>query len=114
MVHPFAVTQHKARLKVQETAGSYIARGRPHPTNTLEACVLCCGGGGGAGGGLSKVSSAKVSVKPLVDLPCLTQPPAKSYWIATTQRHIKVCVGGGGGDDHMLHTRLPQIDAVYS
>ena len=24
----------------------------------------------------------------LVDVSCLTQPPTKSYWIATTQRHL--------------------------
>jgi len=35
-----------------------------------------------------KVSSAKVWVAPVVDLPCLSQQISKSYGIATTQRHI--------------------------
>ena len=29
-----------------------------------------------------------MEVEPLADLPCLTQPPPTSYWIAFTQRHI--------------------------
>ena len=49
---------------------------------------------------------AKVQVEPLVDLPCVTQPPTKSYyWSATTQRHMtskrsgkewRWPLGGGG------------------
>ena len=34
-------------------------------------------------------------VEPLVDQPSLTQPPTKSYWIATTQRHINSKKAGG-------------------
>ena len=40
--------------------------------------------GGGGGGGRPKMSSAKVQVKPLVDLPSLRQPPPNSYWTAGT------------------------------
>ena len=36
------------------------------------------------------MSSAKVSVEPLVNVRCLTQPSTESYWIALIK-------GGGGG-----------------
>ena len=34
------------------------------------------------------ICSAKVEVGPLVDLPCFTQPPPKSCWIATPHWQI--------------------------
>ena len=34
------------------------------------------------------VARSRGQEEPLVDLPCLTQPPTKSYWIVITQRHV--------------------------
>ena len=41
------------------------------------------------------VGSVKMYVEPLIDLPCLKQPPTKSHCIATTQRHIQSEWEGG-------------------
>ena len=38
-----------------------------------------------------KVKQAKVQVRPVVDLPCGTQPPPKSDWIAPTQQARRGC-----------------------
>ena len=46
-------------------------------------------------------------MEPLVDFPCLTQPPTKSYCIATIQRHLKVPKRGkGGGGRSVSHECL--------
>ena len=65
------------------------------------------------------MSSATVQVGPLVDLPCLTPLPTKSYWIPPPQRPMTSkrsgrawgCSGGGvggeGGSDHWKGGGVP-------
>ena len=54
----------------------------------------------GGGGRLVQVSSAKVQVEPLVDVPCLTPPPPESQRTAPTQMYK-----GGGAGGYTPHNR---------